>query len=51
MTETTAPALAAASSPALSEALSPAISAELSLELIITCADGLEAPLQTELTY
>lgn len=50
MTETTAPALAAASSPALSEAPSPAISAELSLELVITCADGLEAPLQTELT-
>ena len=29
---------------------SPAASAELSLDLIITCADGLEAPLQTELT-
>ncbi len=28
----------------------PAASAELSLDLIITCADGLEAPLQTELT-
>ena len=28
----------------------PATSAELSLDLIITCADGLEAPLQTELT-
>lgn len=29
---------------------SPVASAELSLDLIITCADGLEAPLQTELT-
>ena len=29
---------------------SSAASAELSLDLIITCADGLEAPLQTELT-
>lgn len=29
---------------------SPAASAELSLDLIITCADGLETPLQTELT-
>ena len=28
----------------------PATSTELSLDLIITCADGLEAPLQTELT-
>ncbi|MGP5792440.1 bifunctional 23S rRNA (guanine(2069)-N(7))-methyltransferase RlmK/23S rRNA (guanine(2445)-N(2))-methyltransferase RlmL [Psychrobacter celer] len=38
MTETTSPASSTASSPALS------------LELIVTCADGLEAPLQTELT-
>lgn len=38
MTETTAPAPLTAASP------------ELSLDLIITCADGLEAPLQTELT-
>ena len=38
MTVTTAPAAKAASS------------TELSLDLIITCADGLEAPLQTELT-
>ena len=28
----------------------PAATAELSFDLIITCADGLEAPLQTELT-
>lgn len=38
MTVTTTPTSAAASAP------------ELSLDLIITCADGLEAPLQTELT-
>ncbi|MGP5203089.1 bifunctional 23S rRNA (guanine(2069)-N(7))-methyltransferase RlmK/23S rRNA (guanine(2445)-N(2))-methyltransferase RlmL [Psychrobacter aquimaris] len=38
MTETTAPASLTAASP------------DLSLDLIITCADGLEAPLQTELT-
>ncbi|MGO1251211.1 bifunctional 23S rRNA (guanine(2069)-N(7))-methyltransferase RlmK/23S rRNA (guanine(2445)-N(2))-methyltransferase RlmL [Psychrobacter sp.] len=38
MTETTSTAPSTASSPALS------------LDLIITCADGLEAPLQTELT-
>jgi 23S rRNA (guanine2445-N2)-methyltransferase / 23S rRNA (guanine2069-N7)-methyltransferase len=38
MTEQTAPASLTAASP------------ELSLDLIITCADGLEAPLQTELT-
>ncbi|MBH0095916.1 bifunctional 23S rRNA (guanine(2069)-N(7))-methyltransferase RlmK/23S rRNA (guanine(2445)-N(2))-methyltransferase RlmL [Psychrobacter sp. NZS113] len=38
MTETTAPSTLVAASP------------ELSLDLIITCADGLEAPLQTELT-
>ena len=38
MTETTTP-----------NSLSTA-AAELSLDLIITCADGLEAPLQTELS-
>ena len=38
MTETTAPSTLATASQ------------ELSLDLIITCADGLEAPLQTELT-
>ena len=38
MTETTAPSTLATASQ------------ELSLNLIITCADGLEAPLQTELT-
>ena len=31
-------------------ATAPASSSALSLDLIITCADGLEAPLQTELT-
>jgi len=34
----------------MTEQTSPASSLALSLDLIITCADGLEAPLQTELT-
>ncbi|MEJ6069111.1 THUMP domain-containing protein, partial [Psychrobacter sp. 16-Bac2893] len=46
MTETTA----LASSTASSQPSSQVSSQVLSLDLIITCADGLEAPLQTELT-
>jgi 23S rRNA (guanine2445-N2)-methyltransferase / 23S rRNA (guanine2069-N7)-methyltransferase len=34
----------------MTEQNTPASSLALSLDLIITCADGLEAPLQTELT-
>ncbi|MFC6205789.1 bifunctional 23S rRNA (guanine(2069)-N(7))-methyltransferase RlmK/23S rRNA (guanine(2445)-N(2))-methyltransferase RlmL [Psychrobacter urativorans] len=46
MTEPTTPAAAQAP---LSTSL-PVAAPDLALELIITCADGLEAPLQTELT-
>ena len=34
----------------MTEQITPAVAPALTLDLIITCADGLEAPLQTELT-